>query len=69
MIIIIIIVFVLHHRKVPLNVRIYPVLMFMVYFATLSVFNVLACSQIIKTAFIIIAYKMLSLVILRSYSM
>jgi hypothetical protein len=44
---------VLQHRKVPLNVRRYSVLTFMVYFATLSVFKPLLCRQIIKMARII----------------
>jgi hypothetical protein len=55
-------------RKIANSVRKYSVPMFMVYFATLSVFNVLSCGQIIKMFWIFYAYKILSLVILRSYS-
>lgn len=56
------------HRKVPLNVRTYSVVMFMVYCATLPAFNVLSCKQTISIACIINANKILSVVILRSYS-
>ena len=56
-------------RKVPLNVRTYSVVMFMVYCATLPAFNLLSCRQTINIARIINANKILSLVILCSYSM
>jgi hypothetical protein len=44
---------VLQHRQVPLNVRTYSVLVFTVYFATLSVFKPFLCRQIINMACII----------------
>jgi hypothetical protein len=50
------------------SVRRYSVALFMVYFATLSVFNELSCRQIIKMSRNFYAYKILSLVIFRSYS-
>jgi hypothetical protein len=56
------------HRKVPLNVRTYSVVMFMVYCATLPAFNVLSCIQTINIACVINANKILSLVILCCYS-
>ena len=44
------------------------VILFMIYFATQYVLNLLSYKQIIEMACIINAYKMLSLVILHNYS-